>query len=60
MKKKIALMLATLIFTAGFAACKDSSGDGSEHIVTLYRYTTLGLDEGTEDEVVERAIADKF
>ena len=48
------------MFTAGFAACGKSNGDSAEHIITLYRYTSLGLDEGTEDEVVERAIADKF
>ena len=60
MKKKIALILSTLIFTAGFASCAKSEGDSSEHIITLYRYTSLGLDEGSEDEVVERAIADKF
>lgn len=37
-----------------------SGGDGSVHTITIYRYQTLGLSEGADDDTVKKAIEDKF
>ena len=61
MRKLISLILSGVILVFGLASCKNkNSADGSERVITVYRYTSLGLDERTEDAAVERAIADKF
>lgn len=61
MKKLLALILVGCSILGLFGCGKGGDKtDGDEHKITIYRYMDLGLGEGTEDEAVERAIAEKF
>ena len=61
--KKIAVTLLALILSAVFlSACgsKEPGVDPDTHKITVYRYQALGDVDGTEDEKVMNALADKF
>ena len=61
--KKIAVTLLALLLSAVFlSACgsKEPGVDPDTHKITVYRYQALGDVDGTEDEKVMNALADKF